>query len=250
MARGLPVFNSPPLDTTILVVTPENVAFNYQLAGPFPRALALLVDLVLVCVFGLAMGIVFTLFGSGFLGVFLYLMFFIWWGYGGVMEALNNGQTLGKKALGLRVVSRSGLAINASQAMLRNILRGADVLPPFFPGVLAMLMNDRFQRLGDLASGTMVIVENRQTRPMPPFPNANTSTIQALIPKGFRPSVSLIEALAAYVGRRKELSPPRRRELAGLITGHFRSSWSLPRSIDADLLLCAMYEKATGSRPS
>lgn len=154
------------------------------------------------------MGIVFTLFGSGFLGVFLYLMFFIWWGYGGVMEALNNGQTLGKKALGLRVVSRSGLAINASQAMLRNILRGADVLPPFFPGVLAMLMNDRFQRLGDLASGTMVIVENRQTRPMPPFPNANTSTIQALIPKRFRPSVSLIEALAAYVGRRKELSLP------------------------------------------
>ena len=36
-----------PLDTTIEVVTPENIAFEYQLAGPFRRLPAFLIDLFL-----------------------------------------------------------------------------------------------------------------------------------------------------------------------------------------------------------
>lgn len=247
----------PPLDTTILVVTPENVAFDFHLAGPFSRALALFVDVALLITFVTVVGLilVFTrgflggdLFGQGFFGIFLFFLFFLWWGYGGVMEAFNNGQTLGKKAFGLRVVSRSGLAINASQAMLRNILRGADLIPPFFPGVFAMMVNDRFQRLGDLASGTMVVVENRGARPSVTQSDHMTRKFEPLIPKQFAPSVSLVEALAAYVGRRKELSIGRRRELALILVDHFRRAWSLPKSVDPDLFLCALYERAAGGR--
>lgn len=249
----------PPLDTTYLVVTPENVAFDFHLAGPFSRALALVVDVVLLVTFVTVVWLllVFTqgflggaFFGQGFFGIYLFFLFFLWWGYGGAMEAFNNGQTLGKKALGLRVVSRSGLAINASQAMLRNILRGADLIPPFFPGVFAMMVNDRFQRLGDLASGTMVVVENRGVRPKVTQTGLSTQKMEPWIPKHFAPSVSLVEALAAYVGRRKELSTGRRRELALILVDHFRRAWSLPKTVDPDLFLCALYERAAGGRSS
>lgn len=50
------------LDTTIAVVTPENIAFDYQLAGPFRRLPAYLIDVavrwLLIIVFGV--GIVLT----------------------------------------------------------------------------------------------------------------------------------------------------------------------------------------------
>lgn len=247
----------PPLDTTTLVVTPENVAFDFRLAGPFSRALALVVDIALLITFVTFAGMILifsrgvlggNLIGEGFWGIFLFFLFFLWWGYGGAMEAFNNGQTLGKKALGLRVVSQSGLAINSSQAMLRNILRGADLAPPFFPGIFAMMFNDRFQRLGDLASGTIVVVENRDARPSVTQSNLMTRNLESLIPKQFAPSVSLVEALAAYVGRRKELSVGRRRELALIFFEHFRRTWSLPKSVDPDLFLCALYERAAGGR--
>lgn len=244
--------NPPPLDTTVLVVTPENVAFDFQLAGPFPRALAFLVDALLIAIlFVLLVLLSFSLgsLGAGLSGIGLVLLFFTWWGYGMVMETLANGQTLGKMALGLRVVAGTGLSITPSQAILRNILRAADLVPPFFPGIFAMLGNSRFQRLGDLAANTMVIVEKTNLRPKPPLSEVDTSAIEDLIPKKFSPSISLMDTLAAYIGRRKVLSPGRRKELAGTLANHYRTVWSLPKSVDPDLLLCAMYERAAGGQP-
>lgn len=240
--------DQPPLDTTVLVVTPENVTFDFQLAGPFPRVLALLLDIFLIAVFVIALLISLGTLGTGFEGLGLIIIFFTWWGYGMVLETMNNGQTVGKSALGLRVVSGTGLSITPAQAILRNILRAADLIPPFFPGVFAMLGNSRFQRLGDLAANTMVIVEKSNLRPKPPLTGVDTSAIEDLIPKKFSPSISLMDTLAAYIGRRKVLSPGRRKELAGTLANHYRTVWSLPKSVDPDLLLCAMYERAAGGQ--
>lgn len=237
---------SPPLDTAMLVVTPENVAFDFQLAGPFPRVLALLIDGLVVAVLFLVIFLSLGAMAKALMGIALILWFFIWWGFGLVVETLNNGQTPGKAALSLRVVSATGLSITPAQAILRNLLRGPDLIPPFFPGVFAMMGNARFQRLGDLAANTMVIIERRNTRPTPAWPEENTSEVQALIPKKFSPSIPLMETLASYIGRRKVLSAGRRKELAGVLAAHFRKVWSLPKSVDSDLLLCAMYERAAG----
>ena len=59
------------------------------------------------------------------------------------METFNNGQTLGKLALGLRTVSQTGLSINIAQAILRNLIRVIDVAPPFYPGIVAMACTRR-----------------------------------------------------------------------------------------------------------
>lgn len=234
-----------PLDSRILVSTPENVAFDYRLAGPFTRALALLIDIAIISACVIAIGFLLLLLGASGIGLLLFVAFVAFWGYGGLMEGFWNGQTLGKKLVGLRVVSDTGLAINAGQAMLRNILRYADLFPPFFPGAVAMLFGNRFQRLGDLSAGTMVILDGQRSSPRPPVADSVTDRMRSRVPPQFRPDPALIECLAAYVGRRLDLSAARRLELSQILARHFIRTWSLPPKINTDHLLCAIYEFAT-----
>ncbi len=165
------------LDNRIEIVTPENIAFKYRIAGPFRRALAYLVDVLIRAAVLITVGMIFGLgamFAGGMMiGVILLVWFVLDWFYGGLFETFWNGQTPGKCALGLRVVSIDGQPIDALQAILRNILRFADAWPavmltpggmPIFLyqfGLLSPAFNPRFQRLGDLAAGTMVVAEER-----------------------------------------------------------------------------------------
>ncbi len=100
---------------------------------------------------------------SGF-GPYLVALFVLTWGYGAFCEGVFNGQTPGKRALGVRVVSERGVPITAAQAVLRNLAGALDGPLPFvyLPGLASMLLSRKFQRLGDLAAGTMVVVEQRR----------------------------------------------------------------------------------------
>ena len=78
-------------------------------------------------------------------------------------------------------------------------------------GLVAMALNRRFQRLGDLVAGTMVVVEDRHWLTgvvTPEDPRA--IELAALIPPSFVVSRSLAQALATYVDRRGSFSPPMR----------------------------------------
>lgn len=239
-----------PLDTTLVVVSPENIAFQFRLAGPALRSLALIIDgfamLVIVVLAQFAL-IPFMVIGAdgGLRGLLLVGFFFFWWGYGAACEVWNNGQTLGKKMLGLRVVSETGLSINAAQAMLRNLIRAIDIAPPFFPGVVAMAVTGRFQRLGDLAAGTVVVLDRVRARPRPPERPVDAEALAALIPDGWEPPPAFAEALAAYVGRRQALPVGRRRELATIAAARLCAAWCEPLPADPDGLLCVVYERAT-----
>lgn len=237
-----------PVDTTLLVITPEHVRFDFQLAGPFHRLVAFIVDLVAIISIGLAIGNVLGYLGAVGMGITLFLWFALFWGYGGLFETYWNGQTPGKWAFGMRVVSRGGLTINAQQAVLRNVLRGVDIFPPFFPGLIAMLCSREFQRLGDMAAGTMVIREDRLRQPDLNWSHAAPVELDALIPPNFRPDVQLIQILGSYAGRRRDFSGLRRVDLSITLAKHFIRAWSLPRSTDPDQLLCAMYSRAVLSR--
>jgi len=233
-----------PLDTTLEIVSPENIAFQFRLAGPAARSIAFLLDAVVIglVITGLLMALGMTgLLTEGLMGLFLVAVFFIWWGYGAACEVLANGRTAGKAALGLRVVSQTGLSINPAQAILRNLLRLIDIAPPFFPGVIAIAFTSRLQRLGDLAAGTIVVLDRSRRPPRPPRAEAATSD---LVPLGFQADPALLEALAAYVGRRGELHPGRRQELAALPAARLCEAWNVSPPADADGLVCAVYELA------
>jgi uncharacterized RDD family membrane protein YckC len=105
------------LDTTIAVVTPENIAFEYQLAGPFRRLPAYLIDVatrwavILLIVFILLMiGLLTNIaaFGSFLLATGMVIYFVISWFYGTLLETYFNGRTIGKWACGLRVICVDG----------------------------------------------------------------------------------------------------------------------------------------------
>lgn len=110
---------------------------------------------------------------TGFAIIFGSLLYFI------LQEGLWNGQTLGKKAAGIRVRMADGLPITFGAALGRNLLRFADMFPgSYFIGLLAMFSTPRSQRLGDLVANTVVVHEKR---PMPYFtPAPHTAGIHPL----------------------------------------------------------------------
>jgi len=240
------------LDTRVEILTPENIAFRYQVAGPFRRLPAYLIDLVIrAAVFSVLAAVLSTAFaqarmpGLGF-GLILVLWFVLSWFYGGLFEAYWNGQTPGKRVMEIRVLSVDGQPINGLQAVLRNVLRAIDAQPVIFYqlGLLAALMNDRFQRLGDLACGTMVVIEEpRWFAGVARVEDPEAIRLSTQVPAGFLVSRTMARAIAAYVGRRAHFSPGLRRDIAGIVGVELRDRLGLPGDTDLDQLLCAIYHR-------
>jgi len=93
------------------------------------------------------------------------LYYFAVLGYFVLFEALNGGRTLGKQALGIRVVMATGHPVTPTAAVVRNLVRLLDCyfpLLPVLPGFLFAFLQRRNQRPGDLAAGT-VVVRDRPT---------------------------------------------------------------------------------------
>ena len=139
------------------VRTPENVVFEFELAGLATRALGWTVDLcVMAALVGLAATIssIFGLVLAGFArALYFVTLFVIQWGYGAVLEWRFHGQTVGKRVVGARVLSSSGLPISFGQAALRNLLRVVDIVPGgYLLGGLCALFDPRGRRFGDIAA--------------------------------------------------------------------------------------------------
>ncbi len=164
------------LDRWVTVVTPESTALQLALAGPGSRLAALVVDaacqvallaLLAVAASGpavLALGADATLrwLVRWWWPILLVLGWLVVWAWPVAFEVLWRGQTPGKRALGLRVVSTSGQAVGWAAAMVRNLVRVVDLLPvvtPYLAGGTMMVLSSRGQRLGDLAAGTLVVRE-------------------------------------------------------------------------------------------
>jgi uncharacterized RDD family membrane protein YckC len=166
--------------------TPENVVVQYDLAGVGSRFLAAAIDsliqltLIVLVVFAVsaAGGIAVAsgaLRGVGDLPVdsvaiwlvalLLVVNFLLLWGYYVAFELLWNGQTPGKRALGLRVLRENGYPLGFFDSLIRNLVRVVDFLPVYYGiGVLAMVIDGRWRRLGDLAAGTIVVKERSSLR--------------------------------------------------------------------------------------
>jgi uncharacterized RDD family membrane protein YckC len=235
-----------PLDSIIQVVTPENIAFEYRLAGPFRRLPAVLIDFAIMAMIMMALAIGFSL-AFGWLspglaiGLFSITSFVVKWFYGGIFESFMNGQTPGKMLCSLRVLTDRGQPINGMQAVLRNLIRTADLFLGVV-GLAVMMMNRRYQRLGDLVCGTIVVVEDRQwLTGVAKLDDPRAIQLAAYLPPNFVVNKSLGKALATYVERRRFFSIPRRREVAKHIAEPLLEKFGLPSDTSYDLLLCALY---------
>ncbi len=213
------------LDTLQSVELADGVEIRLRMAGPLPRAGAYLIDFiirgaistvitVIVALSGIAVG------GNVATGLLLLFWFLMDWLYPVVFESGKRGATPGKRIVGLRVVQASGSPVTIGQAVIRNFLRFVDGMPMFTYvfGLTSCLATKRFQRLGDLAAGTVVIYSKPQVMPVMAAPPP-----VAPVPPPVGLTVDEIRALSSFRERAGLWSEGRRAEIAdqaSVLTNH------------------------------
>ena len=184
--------NNPP-DDYLSIATPENVAFGYEVAGIGSRFLAAVVDTLIILALILLVELTLSLIAASFFrdqllsdspalvwmaAIFGLVAFALFWGYYIFFEMLWNGQSPGKRWVGLRVIRTDGTPVTLAESIVRNLVRLVDFLPAYYGvGVVTMFVNGQSRRLGDLAAGTLVVrdrvavtLESLAARPAPPAP--------------------------------------------------------------------------------
>ncbi len=175
-ADAAPVTPTLELFKKVTLLTPESVELEFTLAGIGNRALALLIDNLLVLLgiaffwfFGtlFATQFVATISPSGYTVAILWFVaiallgtFFLSAGYFVLFETLRQGQTPGKRFAQIRVIQDDGRPVGLTQAVLRALLRPIDDVF-FIVGAVLILFDQNEKRLGDLVAGTLVIQEER-----------------------------------------------------------------------------------------
>jgi uncharacterized RDD family membrane protein YckC len=198
------------------ISTPEGVQLALPLAHLGSRFVAISIDLLVGGV-ALAIAILALLAAGGGLAASFaaatgLLVFYI--GYQDVFEVLGGGRTLGKRAVGLRVVTDGGTAVGLRASLIRNVLLLVEGLPTsYVPAVISVLATRNNQRLGDLAAGTLVVREAKRATVAPP-------PLRAIEPERYSTwdvrGVGEVEAGAVrtFLERRAQLQPGARRALA------------------------------------
>lgn len=178
------------LDTLYQVNTPEGISLRLSPAGPVIRSLAWSIDILIRLAINAIIYVALAFFGKTGLGIALILTFLLEWFYPVYFELYHNGQTPGKKNFNLTVSMEDASPITPGASIIRNLLRFVDFLPFFYGfGLISMMLTHRFQRLGDLVAGTIVMyksleypeIEEDQTKPVSPPVSLNLSEQQALI---------------------------------------------------------------------
>jgi uncharacterized RDD family membrane protein YckC len=218
------------------IETPDHVVLRYQLAGAGNRGFAAIVDFLIASVLMFAIGFGFQILTTldptldDWSGWVVFLELLIAWLYFVLLEWLWNGQTIGKRLFGLRVISEDGEPARFVAVIVRNLVRVVDFLPILYGlGVVMLIVSPRSQRLGDYAGGTFVV--------RAPRPRRNWSALRTL---SARPAWNLTESKAPteptlrvlpgeaqrlvreFVLREQKLTPAARTALAKQIASGLR----------------------------
>ena len=229
--------------------TPEQVALEFSLATVGSRFLALAIDTLvqvgcgLVLFTGVSIGALAASFTQAqaapwLLAVVVLGLFVIYYGYFAVFESVWNGQTPGKRIIGLRVIHSSGRPVSVFEAILRNVVRVADQLPGIYAiGIASVFLTERSQRLGDLAAGTVVVHEGvvqGESRSFTREPAPVTPATQHGAEKLTAEEISVIEL---FFRRREELDVSGRERAARKIAERFRERLGIREKADDEQLL-------------
>jgi uncharacterized RDD family membrane protein YckC len=218
--------------------TPENVVFEFELAGLGSRALAWFIDLIVMISMITAASCVasaMTSIAGGFALALLSIAAFLaqWW-YSALAEWWTGGRTVGKMVVGLRTLDERGLRISFLQAVVRNLVRIVDLLPALYlVGGVSALLDRSGRRLGDLAAGTIVVRERRAPPPaqvVPPAQRYNTFISDPLVVHAARRIAPLErEAMIGLSLRRERLPLAVRHELFVRLAAHLEARLGVPR---------------------
>ena len=253
-----PVRRDDDFTQKVEVETPELVVLSYTIAGIGSRVYAGFLDL-LIC-FGLIIGLglagtvlqvrfggvqsAASAWGAAILGL---ATFGVFWGYYVVCEWLFDGQTIGKRHLGIRVVRDGGYSIGFAAAATRNIMRAIDMQPGIFYlfGIASAVLSKTGKRLGDIVAGTVVIQERLVESPAART-RARARQVQA-------PSVAVLteddfRLVERWYARRMELDPAKRATLTQQIADRLRRFLPADAETTDSARLAHLYETERQAR--
>ncbi|SDX18680.1 Uncharacterized membrane protein YckC, RDD family [Marininema mesophilum] len=210
----------------VRVTTPEYVSLELHTAGIGSRGVSLLIDWIVLGILMLFFALFFLLFSllaesmgtpfwtSVIRGVSLVVILFMPLCYFTLAETFLSGRTIGKMAVGLRVVTDQGTVPSFATILLRNILRIVDAMPIFYLiGLTTVVLQKHEKRLGDLAAGTLVIHDEKTTQPSITLLHSQT---EKLIQSKTMTTLTVEHWtwIARFLSRRQELLKERRQQLA------------------------------------
>jgi uncharacterized RDD family membrane protein YckC len=151
--------------STIKIQTSQNIELEYELAGIGDRLIAYIIDLLIYAAYTITVFLISDATGGFNTGTWspLILVLPIFF-YQLLCEIFLNGQSLGKKAKQIKVISLNGNQPNIGQYLIRWIFRIIDDM--IGSGVVAILtisLSDKAQRVGDILAGTTVVRTNPNT---------------------------------------------------------------------------------------
>lgn len=215
------------------VVTGDAVVLDVAIAQLPVRTLAALIDIVVIAV-GYVVGVVLwsitlTQFDEALSAAILIIFTVLTLvGYPVVMETATRGRSLGKMALGLRVVSDDGGPERFRQALFRGLAGFVEIwMLTGGPAVICSLVSAKGKRLGDIFAGTVVISERGpKLNPPPVMPATLAWWAGSLELSGLGPEQA--ELARQFLSRSGQLDPRIRHEMAHRIFGEVVSRISPP----------------------
>jgi uncharacterized RDD family membrane protein YckC len=224
------------MDRNVDVRTPESVELTYHLAGLGSRFLAVVIDqaiqiAILIAIFaGLALigahapprprheAVGDKLVQAIAIAIIVVTTFAIFFGYFIVFEAFWNGQTPGKKLLGIRVVRDGGFPIDLGAATVRNLVRVGELILGYYAvAAVSTILSDENKRLGDYAAGTLVVRDASLDLPVERAAGAEPVYGATRYLSGEERAL-----IVRFLERRDALSPERRTALATQIAARVR----------------------------
>jgi uncharacterized RDD family membrane protein YckC len=247
----------------LTIETPEQTALDFAVAGIGSRFIAIGYDMLIQIVVGVAVGIgsIFlfralalvssraSLWGLAILILFYFLLYF---GYYALFEIIWNGQTPGKRRVGIRVIKDSGRPLTPAESIGRNLMRIVDWLPSLYGvGLVSAVLTKENKRLGDLLVGSLVVRETSLSDLKPAFQNAPAPTGLAASPLGAdRLTPEEFVLIDSFLNRRSALDSYVRSQMAGQILNRLRPKLTLPTdnplSTERILESVAYERRATG----
>jgi uncharacterized RDD family membrane protein YckC len=218
------------------LVTGDAVVLELHTATVASRSLAFALDVALQAAFLLILGLLLSavdvLDGALTTVVVLVVVVLVLVGYPVIFETLSRGRSLGKLALGLRVVRDDGGPIRFRQALTRGLAGFfVDFWALGFFGAVAMIVSlcsDRGKRVGDLLAGTVVIRERVPAGRVAPIemPPPLAGWAAQLDLSGLPAELAM--AARQYLGRYGQLSDGAREHLGTRLAGEIAERLAAP----------------------
>lgn len=223
----------------LTIETPEAIELEFPIAGIGSRGLALLVDtliqavvvitvIVLSAIISPDLGRYWETAGKWMTALIIFTFFCLYWGYFAIFEVFWNGQTPGKRQAKIRVITTSGRPINAFEAIARNFMRVIDSQFGYVVGAIAIAVDKKNRRLGDMVAGTVVVHELQEQGDSYWYAQQNTTptivsveAISAMTPQDFQ----LIET---FLNRRLDLPYEQRQRTAVGIADRIGARLNVP----------------------